>query len=116
MMLWAKVCDRSGVRAAASMRSSGTRYLSSWAACSETSTATVSPPWSRTLQLPHDQRAPGIARVTLRAVPAAHQLSELTPTAELSASGLLTSAHLHAPGPCALRVLPAEPGRLRVAV
>ncbi|MGW7613249.1 ATP-binding protein [Streptomyces sp. NPDC054766] len=31
------------------------------------------------------------------------------------ASELLTDAHLHAPGPCALRVLSAEPGRLRVA-
>ncbi|MFJ6832860.1 ATP-binding protein [Streptomyces sp. NPDC091209] len=78
--------------------------------------ATVSPPWSYTLQLPHDPRAPGIARVTLRAVLAAHQLSELTPMAELLASELLTNAHLHAPGPCALRVLWAEPDRLRVAV
>ncbi|WP_406476610.1 ATP-binding protein [Streptomyces sp. NBC_01615] len=78
--------------------------------------ATVSPPWSYTLQLPHDPRAPGIARATLRAVLAAHSLTELTPTAELLASELLTNAHLHTPGPYALRILPAEPGRLRVAV
>jgi anti-sigma regulatory factor (Ser/Thr protein kinase) len=78
--------------------------------------ATVSPPWSYTLQLPHDPRAPGIARVTLRAVLAAYQLSELAPTAELLASELLTNAHLHAPGPCALRVISDQPGRLRVAV
>ncbi|MGC4986352.1 MULTISPECIES: ATP-binding protein [unclassified Streptomyces] len=78
--------------------------------------ATVSPPWSYTLQLPHDPRSPGIARATLRAVLAARGLTELAPTAELLASELLTNAHLHAPGPYALRVLSAEPDRLRVAV
>ncbi|MCX4989990.1 MULTISPECIES: ATP-binding protein [unclassified Streptomyces] len=78
--------------------------------------ATVSPPWSYTLQLPHDPRAPGVARATLRAVLAAHGLTELAPTAELLASELLANAHLHAPGPSALRLLSAEPDRLRVAV
>lgn len=78
--------------------------------------ATVSPPWSYTLQLPHDPRAPGIARATLRTVLAAHDLTEFAPTAELLASELLTNAHLHTRGPYALRVLSADPDRLRVAV
>ncbi|MFJ4832370.1 ATP-binding protein [Streptomyces sp. NPDC088747] len=78
--------------------------------------ATVSPPWSYTLQLPHDPRAPGIARSTLRTVLAAHDLTEFVPTAELLASELLTNAHLHTLGPYALRVLSENPDRLRVAV
>jgi anti-sigma regulatory factor (Ser/Thr protein kinase) len=78
--------------------------------------ATVSPPWTYTLQLPHDPRAPGIARATLRTVLAAHGLTELTPTAELLASELLTNAYLHTQGPCALRIRATEPDRLRVAV
>ncbi|BAC71798.1 MULTISPECIES: ATP-binding protein [Streptomyces] len=78
--------------------------------------ATVSPSWAYTLQLPHDPRAPGIARATLRTVLAAHGLAELTPTAELLASELLTNAHLHTKGPYALRIRSTEPDRLRVAV
>ena len=77
---------------------------------------TVSPSWSYTLQLPHDPRAPGIGRATLRTVLAAHGLTELAPTAELLASELLTNAHLHTRGPYALRVVSMESGRLRVAV
>ncbi|MFD4501980.1 ATP-binding protein [Streptomyces sp. NPDC058457] len=77
---------------------------------------TVAPPWSYTLQLPHDPRAPGIARVTLRGVLAAHDLSALTPTAELIAAELLANAHLHTAGPYALRLRQGEEGRLRVAV
>ncbi|NSL43426.1 ATP-binding protein [Streptomyces sp. 8P21H-1] len=79
--------------------------------------ATVSPPWAYTLQLPHDPRAPGIARATLRLVLAAHDLAGLAPTAELLASELLTNAHPHTKGPYALRIRSsAEPGRLRIAV
>ncbi|MDQ0991705.1 ATP-binding protein [Streptomyces sp. V3I7] len=78
--------------------------------------ATVTPPWAYTLQLPHDPRAPGIARATLRTVLAAHGLSALTPTAELVAAELLANAHRHTEGPYALRLRSAEPGRLRVAV
>lgn len=73
--------------------------------------ATVSPSWAYALQLPHDPRAPGIARATLRSV-----LAHLTPTAELLASELLTNAHLHTKGPYTLRLLSTEPDRLRVAV
>jgi anti-sigma regulatory factor (Ser/Thr protein kinase) len=78
--------------------------------------ATVSPSWDYTLHLPHDPRAPGIARATLRTVLAAHDLTALVPTAELVASELLTNAHLHTAGPYALRLRAMEPGRLRVAV
>ncbi|MFG2027565.1 ATP-binding protein [Streptomyces sp. NPDC048825] len=78
--------------------------------------ATVSSPWSYTLQLPHDPRAPGVARATLRTVLAAHDLTELTSTAELLASELLTNAHLHTKGPYALRIRSSEPDRLYVAV
>ncbi|MEV1064754.1 ATP-binding protein [Streptomyces sp. NPDC050263] len=77
---------------------------------------TVTPPWSYTLQLPHDLRAPGIARVTLRTVLAAHDLAQLTPTAELLAAELLANAHLHTVGPYALRLRSVEHGRLRVGV
>lgn len=78
--------------------------------------ATVNPSWGYTLHLPHDPRAPGIARTTLRAALAAHGLAELTPTAELVAAELLANAHLHTAGPYALRLLSREPGRLRVGV
>ncbi|MGP4052419.1 ATP-binding protein [Streptomyces sp. 2A115] len=78
--------------------------------------STVSPSWSYTLHLPHDPRAPGIARATLRTVLAAHDLTQLTATAELLASELLTNAHLHTKGPYALRLRAADPGGLRVGV
>ncbi|MEV0638700.1 ATP-binding protein [Streptomyces sp. NPDC050619] len=78
--------------------------------------ATVSPSWNYTLHLPHDPRAPGIARGTLRLILAAHEMPELTPTAELLAAELLTNSHRHTKGPYALRLRSAEPGRLRVAV
>ncbi|MEQ6025832.1 ATP-binding protein [Streptomyces salinarius] len=78
--------------------------------------ATVNPSWGYTLHLPHDPRAPRIARTTLRATLAAHGLGELTPTAELLAAELLANAHLHTTGPYALRILSREPGRLRVGV
>ncbi|WP_031479234.1 ATP-binding protein [Streptomyces bicolor] len=78
--------------------------------------ATVSPSWAYTLQLPHDPRAPGIARATLRTVLAAHGLTDVTPTAELLAAELLANAHRHTTGPYALRVRPMDAERLRVAV
>ncbi|MDQ0749210.1 anti-sigma regulatory factor (Ser/Thr protein kinase) [Streptomyces africanus] len=78
--------------------------------------ATVSPSWNYTLHLPHDPRAPGIARGTLRLILAAHEMPELVPTAELLAAELLANSHCHTKGPYALRVRSAEPGRLRVAV
>ncbi|MFD5008065.1 ATP-binding protein [Streptomyces mutabilis] len=78
--------------------------------------ATVNPSWGYTLHLPHDPRAPGIARTTLRAALAAHGLGELTPTAELLAAELLANAHLHTDGPYSLRIMSREPGRVRVGV
>ncbi|WP_037678679.1 ATP-binding protein [Streptomyces griseus] len=77
---------------------------------------TVSPPWTYTLQLPHDLRAPGVARATLRTVLTAHELAELTPTAELLAAELLANAHLHTSGPYALRLRSTDCGGLRVGV
>ncbi|MGW6061952.1 ATP-binding protein [Streptomyces sp. NPDC055189] len=76
---------------------------------------TVSPPWSYSLQLPHDPRAPGIARTHLRAVLAAYGLSELAPTAELLAAEMLNNAHCHTQGPYTLRLRPSPKG-IRVAV
>ncbi|WP_455360600.1 ATP-binding protein [Streptomyces sp. SYSU K21746] len=78
--------------------------------------ATVSPPWAYTLQLPHDPRAPGIARSTLRAVLRTHGMAELTDTAELLASELVTNAHRYSDGPYMLRLRAMERRRLRVSV
>ncbi|MER6999100.1 ATP-binding protein [Streptomyces sp. NPDC000410] len=78
--------------------------------------ATVSPPWAYTLQLPHDPRAPGVARHALRTVLAAHDMAELSAMAELLASELLTNAHLHSDGPYTLRLRVMEHDRLRVGV
>ncbi|GAA3378185.1 ATP-binding protein [Streptomyces sannanensis] len=77
---------------------------------------TVSPPWAYTLQLPQDPRAPGVARVTLRAVLATHGLADLSAEAELLASELVTNAYLHSDGPYTLRLRAMEPDRLRVSV
>jgi anti-sigma regulatory factor (Ser/Thr protein kinase) len=78
--------------------------------------ATVSPSWNYTLHLPRDPRATGIARGALRLILAAHEMNELTPTAELVATELLTNSHCHTQGEYALRVLSTAPGRVRVAV
>lgn len=79
--------------------------------------ATVSPPWSYTLQLPRDPRSPGIGRVTLRSVLAARGFAGAIPAAELVASELLTNAQQHTKGPYALRIVHlGEPDRFRVAV
>ncbi|MGN5379274.1 ATP-binding protein [Streptomyces lasalocidi] len=47
---------------------------------------------------------------------AAHDLSPLTPTAEVVAAELLADAQVHTDGPYALRLLGRESGRLTVAV
>ncbi|WP_190086491.1 ATP-binding protein [Streptomyces longisporoflavus] len=60
--------------------------------------------WSYALHLPHDPRAPRIARQTLRAVLAGYGLAELTDTAELLTSELVTNAYRHTEGPAALRL------------
>ncbi|MGY4739812.1 ATP-binding protein [Streptomyces sp. ATMOS53] len=78
--------------------------------------ATVSPSWNYTLHLPRDPRAPGIARGALRLILTAHELGELTPTAELVAAELLANSHLHTEGSYALRLMSTRPGGVRVAV
>lgn len=78
--------------------------------------ATVTPPWAYALQLPHDPRAPGIARTTLRAVLTSHGMAELIDTAELLASELVTNALRHTQGPYALRLQPTAHDRVRLAV
>ncbi len=79
---------------------------------------TVSPyePWSYALQLPHDPRAPRVARMTLRAVLVGHGMSELLDTAELLTSELVTNAYQHADGPKKLRARHLGSGRLHVSV
>ncbi|QNS08777.1 ATP-binding protein [Streptomyces xanthii] len=78
----------------------------------------VTPPWTYTLQLPHDPRAPGIARAALRLILAAHGRTELAEPAELLASELLTNAHAHTTGTYALRLAPGilDPHHVRVSV
>jgi len=79
---------------------------------------TVSPqaPWSYVLQLPHDRRAPRVARMTLRAVLLGHGLEELVDTAELLACELVTNAYRYSDGHATLRLRHMEGGRLRVSV
>ncbi|GHG72523.1 ATP-binding protein [Streptomyces griseocarneus] len=80
--------------------------------------ATVSPsqPWTYTLELPHDPRSPGVARLALRAVLDSHGMSEIAETAELLASELVTNAYVHTEGPCSLRLRGREGERVRVTV
>ncbi|MEV6165132.1 ATP-binding protein [Streptomyces sp. NPDC052052] len=77
---------------------------------------TVSPPWTYTLQLPQDPRAPGVARSTLRTVLRVHGMCELTEIAELLASELVTNAYQHSSGPYALRLRDAGRSRIRLSV
>ncbi|MFI6948944.1 ATP-binding protein [Streptomyces sp. NPDC050422] len=79
-------------------------------------TATVAPPWTYTLQLPQDPRAPGVARATLRNVLRVHGMAELTETAELLASELVTNAYQHSSGPYSLRMRDAGRSRIRLGV
>ncbi|WP_030383049.1 ATP-binding protein [Streptomyces sp. NRRL F-6674] len=79
--------------------------------------ATVAPSWAYTLHLPHDPRAPGIGRCTLRRVLGSYGLEPHVPTAELLAAELLANAQTHTDGEYALRIrYDAGRGRLRVGV
>jgi anti-sigma regulatory factor (Ser/Thr protein kinase) len=60
--------------------------------------------WSYELRFPCDPRGPGVARVTLRAVLAAHGLDELAYRAELVASELTTNSVRHTKGPALVRL------------
>ncbi|WP_137994222.1 ATP-binding protein [Streptomyces vilmorinianum] len=79
---------------------------------------TVSPhaPWSNALHLPHDPRAPHIARTTLRAALAGHGMTDRLDTAELLASELITNAYRHSHGPAMLRLRHMDGGWLRISV
>ncbi|MFF3731253.1 ATP-binding protein [Streptomyces sp. NPDC002476] len=78
--------------------------------------ATVSPPWTYTLQLPRDPRAPGVARAMLRSALRLHGMPELVENAEMLASELVTNAYLHSSGPYSLRLRKAGRGRIRLGV
>ncbi|MFJ1626079.1 ATP-binding protein [Streptomyces sp. NPDC088190] len=78
--------------------------------------STVSPPWTYTLQLPQDPRAPGVARATLRNVLRVHGMPELAEIAELLASELVTNAYLYSSGPYSLRLRDAGRSRIRLSV
>ncbi|MEU7135294.1 ATP-binding protein [Streptomyces sp. NPDC046261] len=80
--------------------------------------ATVSPapPWSYILELPRDPRAPGIARVTTRAVLDSHGMTEIAADATLLTCELVTNAYLHTDGPCSLSLRGRPGAQLRVGV
>lgn len=79
-------------------------------------TATVTPPWAYTLQLPQDPRAPGVARATLRTILRVHGMAQLAETAELLASELVTNAYLYSKGAFSLRLRGAGRQRIRLSV
>ncbi|MFJ2263333.1 ATP-binding protein [Streptomyces sp. NPDC087844] len=60
--------------------------------------------WEYSINLPHHPLAVGVARGAQRLMLRAHGLGELSATAELLVSELVTNAHVHAPGPSCLRV------------
>ncbi|MFG2783055.1 ATP-binding protein [Streptomyces prunicolor] len=60
--------------------------------------------WHYELHFPCDPRGPGIARITLRAVLAAHGLAELADRAELLASELATNSVRYAKGIASVRL------------
>ncbi|MEU5418953.1 ATP-binding protein [Streptomyces sp. NPDC020667] len=73
-------------------------------------------PWTYTLELSRDPRAPGIARATLKSVLHGHGMPELADTAQLLASELVTNAYVHTEGPSSMRVDGEEGDHLRVSV
>ncbi|MEV7197441.1 ATP-binding protein [Streptomyces sp. NPDC093510] len=79
-------------------------------------TVTPAEGWSYALHLPHDPRAPRVARMTLRAALDGHGMSELVEVAELLTSEMVTNAYRHTKGPASLRLRSVRAGRLRVGV
>ncbi|MGW0530563.1 ATP-binding protein [Streptomyces sp. NPDC003032] len=73
-------------------------------------------PWAYALQLPHDARAPRVARGMLHAVLTTHGLADLEDVAQLLTSELVSNAYLHAEGDATLRLRALGGGRLRVGV
>lgn len=86
--------------------------------------ATVSPSlacpdssgWAYALHLPHDARAPRVARMTLRAVLGGHGMCQLLEIAELLVSEVVTNSVRHSDGEASMRLRGMAPGRLRVSV
>lgn len=72
-------------------------------------------PWEYELAFPGDPRGPGIARLTLRAVLAAHGVPELIERAELLTSELTTNSVRHTGGSASVRLRWTHPV-LRVSV
>jgi len=66
-------------------------------------------PWEYTLYIPHDPRAVGICRRTLRDILTAHHLPTLVEPAELLASELLGNAIRHTAGPVAMKLRRSGP-------
>ncbi|MFC5724362.1 ATP-binding protein [Streptomyces gamaensis] len=80
-------------------------------------TVSASQPWTYTLELPRDPRAPGVARTTLRTVLQRHGMPALIDVAELLTSELVTNTYVHTDGPCSMRLRGDPQGeRLRVSV
>ncbi|MFD6431928.1 ATP-binding protein [Streptomyces venezuelae] len=61
-------------------------------------------PWTYELHFPCDPRSPGVARLTLRAVLAAHDLAALADRAELLTTELTTNSVRHTQGPASVRL------------
>jgi anti-sigma regulatory factor (Ser/Thr protein kinase) len=61
-------------------------------------------PFEYCIRVPHDHRAVGVARTSLRAVLTAHHVPELIDRAELLASEMLTNALIHSDGEADLRL------------
>ncbi|MFE7114648.1 ATP-binding protein [Streptomyces sp. NPDC057654] len=61
-------------------------------------------PWQYELGFPCDPRGPRIARITLRAILAAHELTELSYRAELLACELATNSVRHTKGSAIVRL------------
>ncbi|GHE60949.1 ATP-binding protein [Streptomyces capitiformicae] len=65
--------------------------------------------WEYTLYVPHDPRAVGICRRTLRDILTTHHLTDLLEPAELLASELVTNALRHTDGPAAMKIRQSGP-------
>lgn len=73
--------------------------------------------WEYTLELPHDPRAPGIARATVRTVLGRYRLDELMDDALLLTSEVVTNSYRYSQGPVSVRLRwTAVTRRLRISV
>jgi anti-sigma regulatory factor (Ser/Thr protein kinase) len=72
--------------------------------------------WAYTLQLPRDERAVRVARVTLRAVLDTYDLGKAKDLAVLLASELVTNAMRYSDGPAWMRLSKRDETLVRIAV